>query len=374
MAAVANVNQLAAWQRAPFARALEALVGGRLAHALLFCGPERIGKRAVAERLAQALLCRDRNSDGDACGHCRSCRLFAARTPGKPIEVTSDGRPLHPNGRPGHPDFGTITFEINEDAEKEKLRSEISVKQIRTLGERFALTPQQGGAQVALIDPADGMNTSAANALLKSLEEPLDNRYVMLVSAHPEQLPATIRSRCQRIEFRLPDAADAIAWLQARGHPADAAQSALDAARGNPGVAAHWLEDGLLEIRERVRADLVALAQPASARSAAQPLRLAAAWLADDAAAQRLEFAAEFALELQALLVGVQPARSEAARSDQTLARLTAGADFQKLSTWFDSANRTRELLRTPIRADLALAGLLRDWREAMRARPLRSA
>jgi DNA polymerase-3 subunit delta' len=330
---------------------------------LLLCGPERIGKRMVAERLAQALLCKQRGVDGDACGHCRSCVLFAARTPGKPIEVTSDGRPLHPDGRPGHPDFGTITYEVNEDADKEKLRSEISVKQIRTLGERFALTPQQGGAQVALIDPADGMNASAANALLKSLEEPLDNRYVLLVSSHPAKLPATIRSRCQRIEFRLPDTADALAWLQARGHAIDAARAALNAARGHPGLAAHWLEDGLLAIRERVRADLVALAS-----DRAQPLQLAAAWLADDAATQRLEFAAEFALELQAMLVGAQPVFAE-----QTLARLTAGAVFQKLSAWFDSANRTRELLSTPIRADLALAGLLRDWCEAVRARPSRA-
>ena len=366
------MNDLAPWQRAPFARALESLREDRLAHGLLFCGPERIGKRAVAERLAQALLCRSRNADGDACGKCRSCVLFASRTPAKPIEVTRDGRPLHPGGRHGHPDFGTISYEINEDTDK--LRSEISVKQIRTLGERFALTPQQGGAQVALIDPADGMNASAANALLKSLEEPLENRYVLLVSAHPARLPATIRSRCQRIEFRLPDTADALLWLQARAHAAAAAQAALDAARGHPGLAAYWLEDGLLAIRDRVRADLVALAQPASGKNSMQPLPLAAVWLADDAAAQRLEYAAEFALELQALLVGVQPSREDATRIDGSLARLTAGADFQKLSIWFDNANRTRELLRTPIRADLALAGLLRDWREATRARTSRSA
>ena len=357
------MNDLAPWQRAPFVRTLEALAENRLAHALLFCGPERIGKRAVAERLARALLCRQRGSDGDACGHCRSCVLFAARTPASAIEVDNDGRALYPDGRSGHPDFLTLTFEVNDKTDK--LSSVISVEQIRALGQRFALTPHMGGAQVALIHPSDGMNANAANALLKSLEEPLENRYVLLVSAHPAMLPATIRSRCQRIEFRLPETADALAWLQARGHAAEAAQVALDAARGHPGLAAHWLEDGLLAIRDRVRADLVALAQ-----DRAISLKLASAWLADDAAAQRLEFAAGFVLELQALLLGAQPARSEATPSDQMLARLTAGADFQKLSTWFDSANRTRELLRTPIRADLAVAGLLRDWREAMRTRP----
>jgi DNA polymerase-3 subunit delta' len=359
------MNDLAPWQRAPFARALEAMAENRLAHALLFCGPERIGKRVVAERLAQALLCRQRGADGDACGSCRSCELFNSRASVDPREVRPEGNLVHPDGRRGHPDFRIVSYELNEKANPIKMFGVITVDQIRDLGASFALTPQRGGAQVALIEPATAMNDSAANALLKSLEEPLENRYVLLVTAHPAKLPATIRSRCQRIEFRLPETADALAWLQARGHAMDVAQGALDAARGHPGLAAHWLEDGLLAIRERVRSDLVALAQPVSAKSSARPLQLAATWLADDATTQRLEFAAAFALELQALLVGAQPVDF-----DQRLARLTVGADFQKLSAWFDAANRTRELLRTPIRADLALAGLLRDWREAMRARP----
>jgi DNA polymerase-3 subunit delta' len=356
------MNNLAPWQRAPLARALESLRDNRLAHALLLCGPERIGKREVAERLAQALLCRQRGADGDACGHCRSCVLFNAHAPVDPREVRPEGDLVHPAGRRGHPDFRIVSYELNEKSNPIKMFGVITVDQIRALGAFFALTPQRGGAQVALIEPATAMNDSAANALLKSLEEPLENRYVLLVSAHPAKLPATIRSRCQRIEFQLPESADALEWLQARGHSVDVAQSALDGAHGHPGLAAHWLEDGLLAIRDRVRSDLLALAQ-----DRAQPLQLATAWLADDAATQRLEFAATFALDLQALLVGAQPVDF-----DQDLALLTAGADFQKLSAWFDAANRTRELLRTPIRSDLALAGLLRDWREAMRTRPSR--
>ncbi len=349
---------LPTWQQLPLQRALSALVEGRLAHALLICGPQRIGKRAVAERLAQSMLCRERNAQGAACGHCRSCVLFAARTPASAIEVDGDGRSLYPDGRSGHPDALTLTFEINEKTDK--LRSVISVDQIRALGQRFALTPQMGGAQMAMIVPADGMNANAANALLKTLEEPMEGRYVMLITAHPMQLPATIRSRCQRIELHAPTGDDALAWLCQRGHAGADARKALDAARGHPGLAAHWLEDGLLAIRDRVRIDLVALVG-----DKAQPLQLASAWLADANAAQRIAFAAEVGLELQAMLVG-----ASASDPDPQLAKLVADADFQKLSAWFDSANRTRDLLSTQIRSDLALAGLLHDWREAVSAPP----
>ncbi len=352
---------LPAWQQLPLQRAQAALAEGRLAHALLICGTQRIGKRAVAEHLAQSILCRERSAQGAACGHCRSCVLFAARTPASAIEVDGDGRSLYPDGRSGHPDVLTITFEINEKTDK--LRSVISVDQIRALGQRFALTPQMGGAQVALIVPADGMNANAANALLKTLEEPMQGRYVLLVTAHPMQLPATIRSRCQRIELHAPDGDDALGWLVDRGHAGAAAGKALDAARGHPGLAAHWLEDGLLEIRDRVRADLIALAAGKS-----QPLQLASTWLTDAHVAQRIAFAAEAGLELQAMLVG-----ASAHDPDPQLGRLTANADFQKLSAWFDSANRTRELLSTQIRSDLALGGLLHDWCEAVSAASARS-
>ena len=85
-----------------------------------------------------------------------------------------------------------------------RLRTEIVIEQIRQLSEQLSLTPQYGGAQVVIIDPADAVNHAACNALLKTLEEPVPGRFLWLVSANPARLPATIRSRCQRLEFRLP--------------------------------------------------------------------------------------------------------------------------------------------------------------------------
>ena len=225
-----------------------------------------------------------------------------------------------------------------------KLRTELIVDQMRELSAQLSLTPQYGGAQVAIIDPADALNSAAANALLKTLEEPQPGRYLWLVAAEPARLPATIRSRCQKLEFRLPPRAEALAWLQARGHAAAAANEALEAARGHPGLADAWLRDGSLDLRREVSRDLEAVGRGnASAAATAQ------AWTADDHATLRLRFAADLALEQV----------STAASTGLTDARRT-----RRLAAWFDAANRTAALLRTTVRADLAVAELLLDWQE----------
>ncbi len=332
-----GVNDLAPWLRAPLRRSLDALASERLPHALLVCGPAHIGKRAFADALARALLCRDR-VDGAACGRCRDCALHEAGT---------------------HPDWKYLSFEENEKTKV--MRKEIVIEQIRDLGAWFALTPQRGGAQVALIEPAEAMNANASNALLKTLEEPMHDRYLLLLCESPMRLSATIRSRCQRIELLPPPSQEGLDWLRARGHGEAIARTAYDAARGHPGLAAHWIEQGLLDLRESVRADLVAIATGKS-----QPLAVASAWLADEQAEQRLAFAADIAVDLHAQALGAREAASAAGSGRVNAARLTVAPDFPKLSAWFDASNRVRALLRTPVRADLAVAGLLRDWRIAM--------
>ncbi|MBY4597287.1 DNA polymerase III subunit delta' [bacterium BD-1] len=319
------MSTLAPWQQRVLDKALASLAEGRLGHALLLVGAERLGKQAVAELLGKRLLCGSPGADGLACGRCRGCQLFAAGT---------------------HPDFRDVSFLPNDKGDK--LRSEIIVDQMRELGQWFALTPQLGGAQVALIHPAHALNTAAANALLKTLEEPAPGRYLLLVSDRPGRLPATIRSRCQRLEFRLPARAESEAWLRAQGHGPQALAKALDAARGHPGLAADWLEAGSLALRGEVQADLNALADGRKA-----PVELAQAWLGDEQAALRLRFAAELALDgISARLAGT-PAPG-----------LTLPGDFQKLSAWFDGINRARDQLRVPaLRHDLALAALLLEWR-----------
>ena len=311
------VASFAPWQQRVYDQAVAALDADRLAHGLLFCGPAQLGKRAVAERLAQRLLCQKPLPDGEPCGQCRSCHLLAAGT---------------------HPDYQFVSFIPNKEGTR--LRTEIVIEQIRQLSEQLALTPQYGGAQVAILEPAEAINNAACNALLKTLEEPVPGRYLWLVSSHPTRLPATIRSRCQRYEFRLPQADEALAWLRSRGHSEAAAREALDAARGHPGLAHEWLENDGLKLRRDVAADMARLA-----RGEAGAVETAQRWVGDEDAALRLRHAADLAL-------------AEAAG-------LTDPVRTRSLAAWFDQANRTRDLLRTTVRADLAVTELLLAWRAA---------
>jgi DNA polymerase-3 subunit delta' len=340
------MSVFAPWQQRVYEHAASALDAGRLGHGLLFCGPARLGKRAVAERLANRLLCTSRTPDGEPCGSCRSCRLFALRSQTDPVELRPDGSLAHPGGHTGHPDFLQISYGINDKARPPRSRTEIVIDQMRRLSEQMALTAQYGDAKIAIIEPADAINHAGANALLKTLEEPVPGRYLWLVSANPARLSATIRSRCQKLEFRLPARDEALAWLQRQGHAESAAAEALDAARGHPGLADEWLQGEGLAVRRQVAGDLARLAAGDIA-----VVETAQRWVADSDVDLRLRFAADLALS---------------AAADG----LTDPVRTRSLAAWFDRANRARELLRSTVRADLVVVELLMAWRagEARRA------
>lgn len=289
-----------------------------LPHALLLCGPQGLGKRDFLRRFVRGLLCQHPDN-GDACGRCRSCLLFDAGT---------------------HPDYVALSFGLRKDGVQ---RSDIVVDQIRGLSARLATASQFGGWQIASIDPADAMNTAAANALLKTLEEPASQTMLMLVADAPWRMPATIRSRCQRIDFQLPKHDESLAWLQQIG--VRDPQVALAAAGGNPGLARIWSEEGSLAQRQEVRKDLAALA---SGRGDA--MTMGKRWL-EDAPEQRLWFAAQAAAD------------EMRARATAQSAPLSSSLDGEDLIAWYHAANRTREALRGPLRGDLLLLELLGRWR-----------
>lgn len=289
-----------------------------LPHALLLCGPTGLGKREFGIRFTRGLLCL-KPVDGDACGLCRSCLLLAAGS---------------------HPDLVTLSFGLRKDGVQ---RAEIVVDQIRELSSRLAMRSQFGGWQVATIDPADAMNAAAANALLKTLEEPSEQTLLILLADAPWRLPQTIRSRCQRIDFHVPSVEEATSWLQAQG--VQHAAEALAAAGGNPGQALTWAQDGVLEQRVEVRKDLAALAA-----GRGQTMEVVKRWL-DNEPAQRLWFAA------QAVADEIK------ARSSGAAGPVASAMDAEALDSWYQSANRTRESLRGPLRGDLLLLELLAQWR-----------
>lgn len=307
----------APWQQRVFERVLTSHAASRLGHGLLVCGPARLGKRALVQALAARLLCTGVPADAPACGRCRGCRLLAAGT---------------------HPDLHRVSFALNDKGEP---RTVIAVEQIRELGEKISLTGQLGGAVVSVVDPADALNHNAANALLKTLEEPQPGRYLILVTDAPYRLSATIRSRCQRLELRLPPLDEARAWLQAHGVEDARAEQALALADGHPGEARALLDEGGLELREAVRRDLEALSARRMALS-----DTVKAWL-DDRPQERLAHAATLVR----------------ARGRDQLLEGEAHA-FPDLADWYDHANRVRAQLDTPLKADLLLGELLIAWRD----------
>lgn len=218
------------WHETLWATLNEARANGRLAHALLLAGPEGVGKRAFARRLAYGLICEARDDHGAACGRCRSCLQLAAGT---------------------HPNLFWINVDRDEKTGKEK--RDISIEQLRDLSGRLALSSHYGGAKIAVIDPADAMNVAGVNALLKTIEEPPPATHIILISERPQALAATLRSRCQRLRFGLPDWEQARDWLAREA--ADLPQGALEQAGGAPlkALAAH--RSGLIDLQQQWRRD-----------------------------------------------------------------------------------------------------------------------
>ncbi len=164
------------------------LVNGTVAHAYLFTGEAGIGKRMAALAFAAAVNCAAPGPDG-GCGSCAACRKTASGN---------------------HPDLQIMTPESEDEQfladlsrkEREKASREIKIEQVRQAQERLALRPFEGRKKVLVVDNAESMNTAAANAFLKTLEEPPGETLIILVSSLPQRLLGTIRSRCQVLAFQ----------------------------------------------------------------------------------------------------------------------------------------------------------------------------
>jgi len=234
------------WQMPMWQRLQQARRTGRLHHALLISGVEGLGKSRFVEQLAQSLLCQSPDAEGAACDTCRSCRYFKAGT---------------------HPDFQRL--------EPEGDGKPIRIDTIRELSEWSVKTSQEGGNRVAIIAPAERMNRAAANSLLKTLEEPVPGNHLLLVSAQPALLPATVRSRCQHLSFVPPVKAEAIAWLVDQ-EPEQPWPLLLGLAKGAPLKALELARNDALEARARAFSNLDAVWS-----GGADPLALAAEWCTD---------------------------------------------------------------------------------------------
>jgi DNA polymerase III subunit delta' len=198
------------WHAAPW-RQLHAL-RERLPHAILFHGPEGIGKTAFAELFAQSLLCQSPASEGRPCGQCDSCGWFSQYNHPDYRRVRPEA--LEEDGGESDEDAG----EGKKSAKATKTPSkEIKIDQVRALADFMNISTHRQGLRVVLLYPAEALNTASANALLKTLEEPPPGTVFLLVSHSLDRLLPTILSRCRKFALPLPSKEEALAWLSAQG-------------------------------------------------------------------------------------------------------------------------------------------------------------
>ena len=312
-------NEIYPWQAGDWSR-LQSL-RGRASQGLLFQGLKGIGKLDLAINYARSLLCEHPLADGCACGVCPACHWFE---------------------QDSHPDFRILQPESEteevETAGKKPSR-QISVAQIRGLSDFMAMSAHQGGRRVVIIHPAEAMNTNAANALLKSLEEPPSGLLFILVTHKPHQLLPTLLSRCLAFSLGVPDAASAVKWLAGKGvkNSADALAisgfSPLQAMQSAAEGGAEAREKLLRAVRQPSTLDVFALADALQKTEQVQVVQWLQQWCYD--------------LVAQKLSGRVRYHPAEAAAIGQLVAPLDA-LDLARLQKYLQTAKREAQHTLNP--------------------------
>jgi len=317
---VRPVAEMYPWLEGHWSFFLQRFDKGRLAHALMIEGAAGSGKNSLARAMVAKLLCLENHPE--ACGQCKSCKLL--------------------EGSGAHPDY----FEVKPEEEGKAIK----VDQVRALIGRLDLTASIARRKVAYIHPADSMNASSANALLKSLEEPAGDTVLILVSDNPGRLPVTIRSRCQSISVNQPDSKVVMQWLKNESEAADEMLSAaLHAAGNSPLRALEYLDSPDLEAYGQVREGLATLlARPGAVSmvsSGLNELNPADLW-------RWLSLCSGDAVK--AIMAGIPASWL----TDSSKLRTSTLLKLQK------QADINRQLSATPVRGDLLLQDWLIRWAE----------
>ncbi|MCO5107587.1 MAG: DNA polymerase III subunit delta' [Burkholderiaceae bacterium] len=328
----------------------------RLHHALLIHGPAGIGKSAFAAELARSLLCESPLPDGAACGSCSACGWFAQGN-------HPDFRLLAPaaadEAREGEAGPGDEAPRKATGKGSARPPRDIRIDQVRALERFTGIGGHRGAAKVVLIEPADAMNTAAANALLKTLEEPSGQTRFVLVTDRPDVLPATVRSRCRALGLPLPAPEVAAAWLAAdAGVDLAQARAWLAAAGGAPLRARRFADPAQAAIHRLVVETLAGIPETGIAQAADA--------LADIEPATWVGTLQSWVVDLQRVCVGAEPRYfPEQARRLGSLARRTDLAALDRLAVRLD---RVARAVDHPLNPRLVIEDALLDVRAALTA------
>ncbi len=326
---VGGATPVPPWTAAQRVTLTAAFRAGRLPHALLIHEAPGAGGEWLATWAAQLVLCQ--NSAQASCGACAACRRVWAQQ---------------------HPDLAWLR--TAEDSQQ------IRIEQVRDLAADLALTSHAGGYKVGIVTPAEALNRFAANALLKTLEEPPSRTLLVLVTTQPSRLPPTVLSRCQRLRVGAPARAEGVAWLTALRGTGDW-NAALDVLGEAPMLAARAEPQELAQIAAEVRGTLDALAS-----GSADPVAAAERWAR-----------AELPLRLRCfenwLTEHIRRRERDGAFLTEVRAApyLSAGDAFLNIRELFgllDEVRDFRAMLDVPLNRGLALEALFRRLAPAERA------
>jgi len=318
------------WQTAQWQQLASRKQQAKLPHAVLFSGPVGLGKHQFAVQFAESLLCHDNNENGTACGKCRACLLLKAGS---------------------HPDLKYI--------EPEEAGKAIKVDQIRALSSFTNLSAQfDHGYKVILIGPAENMNRAAANSLLKTLEEPAENTILILLTSAPQRLLATIRSRCQRLDFIAPEYSIATQWLNEQS--VSNAEQWLEIADGAPLAALNLANNEDESIGSRYESGLDTL-EALQARKQ-DPLSIAADWQKKDGL-RTVKWLTSWVMDIIRLAQGGQQAVISCPSQKSRLSNLAKQLDIDGLHAYLPHLyEATRLLGTTQVNQQLLLEEILIRW------------
>lgn len=311
------------WQKLQFLRSQ-----GQLPHALLFVGQQGIGKKRFADDLAKSLLCLDVDHSGYSCGRCQHCQLYQAGN---------------------NPNIQVIS--------PEEEGKQIKIDVIRQLVGELVLATNEGSFNVVIIEPAEAMNKAAANALLKTLEEPVARTLLILICNSPHLLLPTIKSRCRTIRFPTPDSKAAVDWLQAQRPQIKMPENQLRINGGAPIKALKAIDEAWQDKTDTLFEDFMNLT-----KGRADAVEVAGRWYGFDMPDLLVEQMMTWIMDMVRWKLSANPPTLYHVEQSQGLQTVAERLDLQQLTFFLKQLYDYKSEQFSNLNPQLAMENLLIEW------------